>query len=124
MVPDMKRSNVRTGRTHAGLCLCAALALCVLATGCRGPWGGLDIERQTQTFGEFKSTGWSLTILGWDLPRHAMQNARDNIADARLDNVQVEEASLRPHFGYFDWILEILSVRYAKIEGTWGYRAE
>lgn len=98
-----------------------ALLLALGSGSCRGTWGGLDIDRETQTSGDFRSTGWSIEILGWEIPRDAMLSARDNIADARLDHVVVEETSYRPHFGYLDWILHIFSVRFASIEGTWGF---
>ena len=43
---------------------------------------------------------------------------RDNASDAGLVNMQVEHASVTPYFGWFDWVLDILSVRFATVRGT------
>ena len=102
------------------------LSLLVLALGasCRSVWSELEIERRTQTSGTFVSKGWNLTFISLDLPRQAMQSARDNVADARLDNLDVQEMVVWPHFGPVDWLLEIIGVRFARIEGTWGWTGD
>lgn len=104
--------------------LLLALAICSFGTSCRNMWGSLEIRRDTLTSGTFKSTGWNLHLLNWDLPRTAMESARDNIADARLDNVDVQEMVLTPQLGPLDWLLEIIGMRFARIEGTWGWTGD
>jgi hypothetical protein len=81
----------------------------------------VSFDRTTQTSGTFHSTAIAVTVLGWDLPKRAVDVARDNASDAGLVNMQVEDASVFPYLGWFDWILDILSVRIASVRGTWGY---
>ncbi|MBM3989728.1 MAG: hypothetical protein FJ298_01840 [Planctomycetes bacterium] len=81
----------------------------------------IDITRDTQTSGRFESTGAAFTILSIDLPKPALNIARDNAADARLTNMQVTDIVRRPDLGSWDWLLDILGVRFVRIEGTWGF---
>lgn len=81
----------------------------------------VSLDRRTQTSGTFKSTGIAVTILGWDLPKRAIDIARDNASDTGLTNMQVEHATVRPYWGWFDWIFDIIGVRFASVSGTWGY---
>jgi hypothetical protein len=97
--------------------LLAALCLFALLPGCIH----LDIQRSTQTSGTFESTGWSFTFLSWDIPKAAHDIARENVSDARLPNVEITYSRVRPNWGWFDWIFDIIGVRYAKIRGTWGF---
>ena len=46
-----------------------------------------------------------------------------NIADAGLPNTHATSVS-QTNWGWFDWILDIISVRVATIEGTWGFTGE
>jgi len=98
------------------LLLLAALSLASCAS--------LDITRDTQTSGRFESTGTAFTILSIDLPKPALNIARDNAADARLTNMQVTDIVRRPDLGSWDWLLDILGVRFVRIEGTWGFTGE
>ena len=41
--------------------------------------------------------------------------------DANLPNMEVAETTVTPYLGPFDFLLDILSIRWAKVEGTWGY---
>jgi hypothetical protein len=84
----------------------------------------IDITRDTQTSGHFESTGTAFTILSIDVPKPALNIARDNAADARLTNMQVTEILRRPDLGDWDWLLDIIGVRYVRIVGTWGFTGE
>ena len=60
----------------------------------------------------------------WDFPKQAIDIARENASDANLANMQVTETFKAPDLGWFNWILEIISVRYARLAGTWGFSGE
>ena len=84
----------------------------------------IEVTRRTQTSGRFESKATSLLIFWFDVPREALDIARDNAADARLSNARVTEAYVRPHFGWFDWVYQFLGVRWATVSGTWGFEGE
>jgi hypothetical protein len=94
-----------------------AAALLVVTCGC----SSLTFERTSETSGTFRSTGLAMTLFSIDLPKSALMIARENASDANLPNMQVEETLVTPYLGPFDWILEIISIRWAKVAGTWGY---
>ncbi|MAE29310.1 MAG: hypothetical protein QF724_06555 [Planctomycetota bacterium] len=98
----------------------AALLAAFLLTGC----AGLSIDRTTQTSGTFVSSGLAFTIASIDLPKPAIDIARENASDSNLANLEVESAWVFPNLGPLDWLLEIIGVRYARIEGTWGFPGE
>lgn len=95
----------------------AILGVCLAFTSC----ASLDVTRDTETSGTFRSSGRSFTLLSWDMPRSAAQIAHSNVADTGLPNIEVTRASVTD-WGWFDWILEIVGVRSANVRGTWGYR--
>lgn len=101
-------------RTACGLVL-TALALSSCAS--------LSVKRDTATSGTFNSSGRSFTFLSWDMPRPAIQIAHENASDAGLPNIQATSVSVTD-WGWFDWILEIVSVRSARVKGTWGFTGE
>ena len=103
--------------------MACALLLALLGAGGTG-CASIEVTRTTQTSGHFESKATSFMIFWWDVPRSALDIARDNAADARLSNVVVNEAYERPHFGWFDWIYQILGVRWATVSGTWGFDGE
>jgi hypothetical protein len=92
-------------------------AVCLVLGSC----ASVQLNRTTQTSGTFRSTGVAVTILGWDLPKRAIDIARDNASDSGLVNMQVEHAHVTPYLGWFDWLLDIVGVRYASVSGTWGF---
>ncbi len=105
-------------RTTLGL----LLTVSILATGLgSSSCASLSFDRDTQTSGTFRSSAIAVTVLGWDLPKRAVDIARDNASDAGLVNMNVEDASVLPHLGWFDWILDIFGIRFATVRGTWGY---
>jgi hypothetical protein len=81
----------------------------------------IEFKRDTESSGTFVATGTSFTLFGVDFPRSALNQARENASDAGLHHMLVTEADVWPYFGPVDFLLEILSIRYAVIEGTWGY---
>ena len=97
-----------------------ALLLALALTGCTS----LQIDRDTLTSGTFRSRAWAFTILSWDLPKGALDIARENASDTRLVNMRVEEARVTPDWGWWNWVLDILSIRVATISGTWGFSGE
>lgn len=101
----------RLGRGLTAAALTLPIAACA----------NLSFDRTTETSGTFESTGVALTLFAVDFPKGALQIARENASDANLANLQVETVKVVPYFGPFDWLLDIVGVRYAKITGTWGY---
>ncbi len=98
------------------------LALAIAAAGFHSSsCASVSFDRETQTSGTFHSSAVALTILGWDLPKRAVDIARDNASDAGLVNMQVEHVTVTPYLGWFDWLFDIIGVRFAHVNGTWGY---
>ncbi len=94
----------------------AALVL-ALVSSC----ASIRFERTSETSGTFESSGRALTLFSIDLPKSALNIARENAADANLPNMEVHEARVRPHLGGFDWLLDIIGFRWAYVRGTWGF---
>lgn len=84
----------------------------------------LEFQRDTQSSGTFTSSAWSFTVFSVDLPKSALNIARENASDANLPHTVVKEVKTGPDLGVLNFFLEILCLRYAKIEGTWGYIAD
>ena len=98
----------------------AVLAAVLLLSAC----ANVRFTRDTETSGTFKSTGVAFTILSWDIPKRSIDIARENASDARLPNLRVTRERVFPYLGPFDFLLDILSVRFARIEGEWGFAPE
>jgi hypothetical protein len=94
-----------------------AVLIAATSTGC----SSLSFERTSETSGTFRSTGFAFTIFAIDLPKGSQLIARENASDANLANMEIQETVTFPYLGPFDWILDIISFRWSKIEGTWGY---
>jgi len=84
----------------------------------------LEFSRETQTAGTFHSTALTFTIISVDMPRAAIDAARENVTDARQPNVVMTRATVWPYLGPADWLLDIIGFRYAVISGTWGFHEE
>jgi hypothetical protein len=97
--------------------LAAALLLASLAASC----ANTKFKRETETSGTFESTAWCLTVFSIDIPKGALMAARENVNNAGLANAVVTGTEVAPHLGWFDWILEILSLRRARLVGTFGF---
>jgi len=96
--------------------LLASLLLCACAS--------VEFTRDSQTSGHFVSKARSVTILAWDLPKDAIDIARENVSDAQRPNVQITEVEVKPDWGRLNWLLDIASVRKATLRGTWGFRGK
>lgn len=102
-------------RTRA-LLASSTLALVLSLASC----ANLSFERDTATSGTFTSTGLSVTLVSFDLPKGALLIARENASDANLPNMVVTETTVFPFLWSFDWLLDIVGVRWASVKGTWG----
>lgn len=112
MTPSRRTKRPRASRK--GLLACALL---LTFSSC----AQLSVQRDTETSGTFTSSARSITILSWEIPRSAIQIAHENASDAGLPNI--DATSVRAtDWGWFDWILEIVSTRSARVTGTWGHR--
>lgn len=115
-----KRSSSAIGqptrRFHRGaLLLGAALVLSSCAS--------LSVKRDTETSGTFNSSARSFTLFSYVFPRPAIQIAHENIADAGLPNTTATYVR-ETDWGWFDWVLELISIRSARVKGTWGFNGE
>lgn len=111
----MQRRPHRNSSAPRGLAICLALAL--LAPAC----ASVSLERSTKTSGTYESVGWSFTLFSIDMPSGALSIARENAADFHLANTTETSAKVSPDLGWFNWVLDIISVRRAAVKGTWGF---
>ncbi|QDU85561.1 hypothetical protein Pla163_26930 [Planctomycetes bacterium Pla163] len=100
--------------------LAAACAALLVGSSC----ASVSFDRTTQTSGTFRSSGLSLTILSFDLPRRAIDTAYENASDAQQPNTVPTSEWIFPNLGPLDWLLDIIGIRYAVVEGTWGFDDE
>ena len=84
----------------------------------------MEFVRSSETHGEFYGNGLAFTIFSIDIPKRAIDIARENLSDARQPNMRIEDTFVFPYLGPFDWLLDIISVRFASISGTWGFPPE
>lgn len=101
---------------HAFLSLVLASLLSACAT--------ISFERETETSGTFHSEAWAFTVLAWDFPAESIQIARDNVFDAGLSNLIVISVTTSPHWGWWDWMLDVLGARKTVLTGTWGFSGD
>ena len=101
----------------------AAIAACSFLA-VLGSCASVQFDRTTETSGRFESTAWAFTIAKIDLPKMALQIAYENASDSNLANMKVEEVSVVPDWGWWNWVLDIISIRGARIRGTWGFDGE
>lgn len=95
----------------------ALIAITVLSgAGC----SSLNFEPQGEGYGTFTSSATAFTLVSYDLPAPALLVARGNAADSGQPNLLIEKEFVFPYLGRFDWILDILMIRYARVTGTWG----
>ena len=102
-----------------------ASALLVPALLCAAPGcSSLKFERaaNNNNAGTFVSTGVAFTLFSIDIPKSALNIARENASDANMPNMEVSEAVVTPYLWWFDWLLDIVGIRRARIEGTWGFQ--
>ena len=68
----------------------------------------------------FSSSAVAFTFLGKDYPAEALRLARANAADSTLPDMIVRKEWVFPYLWRLDFLLDIISVRYARVTGTWG----
>lgn len=90
-------------------------ALLALTAGC----ASVEFRRDTATSGTFVSSARSFTFLSWEMPRPALVAALENASDSKLPQLVITEQRAT-HWGWWDWVLEIVSSRSATVRGTWG----
>jgi hypothetical protein len=93
-----------------------ALACLLLCSAC----ATLDFKPTDARGGTFHSTALALTFLGTDYPQSALLLARANASDSQLPNLVVTEEHVFPYFWKLDFLLDILSLRWASVSGTYG----
>lgn len=104
----------RPGQAHCPTRAVAA-ALLSLVASC----ASVEFTRDTATSGTFESSARSFTFLGWEIPRQAIVAALENASDSRLPQLVITEKRATD-WGWWDWVLEIVSSRSATVKGTWG----
>lgn len=105
---------------HGRPATAALLGAFLLSTSC----ASVHFTRETESSGTFTASGLAITLFSIDVPKRALDIARENASDANLPNMEVNSAVVFPYLGWFDWILDIASVRYARVSGTWGFSNE
>ena len=80
----------------------------------------LDFEPTDARTGTFHSTAMAFTFLGNDFPQSALLLARANASDSQLPNLVVTEERVFPYFWKLDFLLDIVSLRWASVRGTYG----
>ncbi|MEO0651575.1 MAG: hypothetical protein AAFZ65_12945 [Planctomycetota bacterium] len=94
-----------------------AVAVALTVSSC----ASVSFTRETETSGRFESSGIAFTLLSFDFPKRAIDIARENASDSRQPNMQVDHEWIFPNLGPFDWLLDIIGIRYAKVSGSWGF---
>jgi hypothetical protein len=113
-------SMLHERRPHPRMRWISAALLLVLASFVDLSCANLSFQRDTVTSGTFQSTGMAVTLFSFDLPKGALMIARENASDANLANMVVTETRVVPYLGPFDFLLDIIGVRWASVKGTWG----
>ena len=69
----------------------------------------VSFQRDTETSGTFRSSGLAMTIFSIDMPKAALDIARENASDANLGNMVVETVMVTPYLGPLDWIQDLMA---------------
>jgi len=93
-----------------------ALACLLLCSAC----ATLDFTPTDKRGGTFRSTAMSFSFIGHDFPQSALLLARANAADSQLPNLVITSEHVFPYFWKLDFLLDILSLRWAWVSGTYG----
>jgi hypothetical protein len=97
----------------------AALGL-LLCSSC----AAVKFEPDGPDSGHFRSTAIAFTFMGKDLPQGALLIARANAADSQFPNLIVQQERVFPYLWKLDFLLDLISIRWAEVSGTWGPAAE
>ncbi|MFT7679294.1 MAG: hypothetical protein ACI8QC_003295 [Planctomycetota bacterium] len=106
-----------TPTLRSRLARASAAVLLVSVSAC----ASVDFERTTETSGTYRSTAWSMTVFTIDMPAGALKIARENASDAGLAATVETYADVTPDWGWWNWVLDMLSIRRAEVSGTWGF---
>jgi hypothetical protein len=98
-------------RARIVACVCA-----MLAASC----ASLSVDPADEGRGTFRSSAVAFTFLGRDFPQSAILLARANASDSRLANLVVTQERIFPYFWRLDFLLDVVSVRWASVQGTYG----
>jgi len=98
----------------------AARCLAILSLGLTSACASLDFKAKDADSGTFRSTAFSFTFLGADYPQSALLVARANASDSQLPNLVITEEHVFPYFWKLDFLLDIVSFRWASVSGTYG----
>jgi hypothetical protein len=79
-----------------------------------------DFDPETEDRGIFRSSALAFTFLGRDYPQSAILLARANAADSQLPNLVVQSEHVFPYFWRLDFLLDVISLRYATVSGSYG----
>ena len=90
--------------------------LLVLTSAC----ASLEFEPTDADSGTFSSSAVAFTFLGRDYPQGALLVARANASDSQLPNLVVTEERVFPYFWKLDFLLDLISFRWAIVRGTYG----
>lgn len=93
-----------------------ALVLAACLTSC----ASLHVEPTDANTGTFRSSALSFTFLSRDFPQPALLLARANASDSQLPNLVVTEERVFPYFWKLDFLLDVISLRWAQVKGTYG----
>ena len=96
--------------------LATGVLLGLLASSC----ASLSFEPVDGGRGTFESRALAFTFLGRDYPQSAILLARANASDSGLPAMEVEKERIFPYFWKFDFLLDVLSLRYASVSGSYG----
>ena len=80
----------------------------------------LEFHATDERTGIFRSTAVAFTFLGSDYPQSAVLLARANASDSQLPNLVVTQELVFPYFWKLDFLLDIVSLRWASVSGTYG----
>lgn len=89
-----------------------ALAACSCAS--------LDFEPTDAEHGTFRSSATTFTFFGHDFPQSAILLARANASDSQLTELVVTDEVIFPYFWKLDFLLDFISIRWARVRGTYG----
>jgi hypothetical protein len=93
-----------------------ALVSLLLAPAC----ATLHFEPTGPHAGTFRSTAMAFTFLGNDYPQSAVLVARANASDSQLPNLVITRERIFPYLWRLDFLLDVLSLRWATVSGTYG----
>jgi hypothetical protein len=98
-----------------------ALSLCVLLGAlASASCASLSLTPTDEHAGTFRSTALTFTFLGRDYPQSAVLLARANAADSALPNLVVGREWIFPYFWKLDFLLDVISIRWASVSGSYG----